>query len=177
MDNYFGTTYFSVDKILFQKIFVYNFWRARVILWDHWYPCFGLLVMSALGFKARVDPSLACFIACVQWIPQINLWCNACWPPDGQHGSQAFLIHILVQEWAMSALLNGRNTLKFYFTTISDVQLDHCLQFWENWIHTTYTLGQSPQVQCFLYIGTNNKSAANDAIIPPLQSINMVLLF
>ena len=27
-----------------------------------WYPCFGLLVMSALGFKARVD-LLACFLA------------------------------------------------------------------------------------------------------------------
>ena len=25
---------------------------------------------SALSFKARVDPSLACFLACVQWIPQ-----------------------------------------------------------------------------------------------------------
>ena len=23
-------------------------------LWDHWYPCFGLLVMFPLGFKARV---------------------------------------------------------------------------------------------------------------------------
>ena len=44
-------------------------------------------------------------------------------------------------------------------------------------LNTDYTLGQSPQVQCFLYIGTNNKSTANDAIIPPLQSINMVLLF
>ena len=32
-------------------------------LWGHLYPCFGLLVMSALGFKARVDPSLVCFLA------------------------------------------------------------------------------------------------------------------
>ena len=36
-------------------------------LWGHWYPCFGLLVMSALGFKARVD-SLACFLACVLFL-------------------------------------------------------------------------------------------------------------
>ena len=28
---------------------------------SHWYPCFGLLVMSVLGFKARVDP-LACML-------------------------------------------------------------------------------------------------------------------
>ena len=36
-------------------------------LWGHWYPCFGLLVTSALGFKARVD-SLACFLACVLFL-------------------------------------------------------------------------------------------------------------
>ena len=29
--------------------------------WDHWYPCFGLLVMFALGFKAKVDP-LVCVL-------------------------------------------------------------------------------------------------------------------
>ena len=28
-------------------------------MWVHWYPCFGLLVTSALGIKARVVP-LAC---------------------------------------------------------------------------------------------------------------------
>ena len=33
--------------------------------------------MSALGFKARVYPLLACFLTCVQWIPQIHLWCTA----------------------------------------------------------------------------------------------------
>ena len=36
-------------------------------LWGHWYPCFGLLVTSALGFKARVD-SLACFLACMLFL-------------------------------------------------------------------------------------------------------------
>ena len=32
----------------------------------------------------------------MQWIHQIHLWCNACWPFDGQHGSRTFLIHLLV---------------------------------------------------------------------------------
>ena len=27
----------------------------KSFLWGHWYPCFGLLVMSTLGFKARVS--------------------------------------------------------------------------------------------------------------------------
>ena len=29
------------------------------LCWDHWYPCFGLVVMSSLGFKARMG-SLTC---------------------------------------------------------------------------------------------------------------------
>ena len=37
-------------------------------------PMFGLSVTSALGFKARVDPSLRCFLACMQWIPKTPLW-------------------------------------------------------------------------------------------------------
>ena len=41
-------------------------------------PVFGLLVMSALGFKARVDPSLVCFHACAQQMPQIHIWCHTC---------------------------------------------------------------------------------------------------
>ena len=56
---------------------------------------FGLLVTSALGFKTRADPSLACFLTCAQWIPQIHLWCDTCWLYSGQHGSRAFLTHIL----------------------------------------------------------------------------------
>ena len=44
--------------------------------------------MSALGFKARVDPSLACDLACAQWISQIHLCCDTYQPLDGQYGSQ-----------------------------------------------------------------------------------------
>ena len=45
-------------------------------MWSYRYPCFELLVTSALGFKARVDHMLACFITSAQWIPQIHLWCD-----------------------------------------------------------------------------------------------------
>ena len=33
---------------------------------SHWYPCFGLLVTSPLDFKTRVDPSVVCFMTCMQ---------------------------------------------------------------------------------------------------------------
>ena len=62
-------------------------------LWGHWYPCFGLLVTSALGFKSQ--GGLACMLSCLRAIPQIHLWCDTCWPLDGQHGSQATLTHVL----------------------------------------------------------------------------------
>ena len=42
-------------------------------------PVFGLLVTSALGFKAMMDPSHTWILACSKWIPQIELWCDTCW--------------------------------------------------------------------------------------------------
>ena len=52
----------------------FNFWGTPVVVFfkifrghksflrGHWYPCFGLLVMSALGFQARVDHFLPAFL-------------------------------------------------------------------------------------------------------------------
>ena len=52
----------------------------------------------ALRLKASVNSLLTWFISCIQWIPQIHLWCGTCWPIDGQHGSWAFLSHIFSHE-------------------------------------------------------------------------------
>ena len=49
---------------------------------------FGLLVMCVCVSKPGWIPSLACFVACMQPIPKIHLWCNTCWPLGGQHGSR-----------------------------------------------------------------------------------------
>ena len=46
------------------KIVTLNFWGTQVLLWGHWSPCLALLVTSVLGFKASVDASLACSVAC-----------------------------------------------------------------------------------------------------------------
>ena len=69
----------------------------KSFLWGHWYPCFGPVVMSTLGFKARGDPLLVCFLTCVQWIPQIHLWCDTCWPLYSQHGSQSHSLHAVAE--------------------------------------------------------------------------------
>ena len=60
-------------------------------LWGHSHPSCGLLVTSALGFKTSVNPSLLCVVVCLQWNPQIHLWCDTCWPTDSQHGSVSWL--------------------------------------------------------------------------------------
>ena len=58
-------------------VIFYNFLKTNLL-----YSCFGLLVTSILSFKP-------CFITCVQWIPQIQLWGDTCWTLEGQHGSWA----------------------------------------------------------------------------------------
>ena len=44
-----------------RQFFKKFFWRHKSFSCGHWYPCFRPLVMSALGFKARVDPFLCAF--------------------------------------------------------------------------------------------------------------------
>ena len=44
--------------------FFFNIWWTHVLLWGHWYPCFGLLVTSPLGFKAKAEVNLMSFNLC-----------------------------------------------------------------------------------------------------------------
>ena len=80
------------------------FGRHQFFLCGHWYPCFGFQVTSALGFKTRVDFIACMLVACAQWIPQIYLWCDTCWPLGSQHGIWAISIYILVSRhgWGFS---------------------------------------------------------------------------
>ena len=59
-------------------------------------PFFRLLVMSVLGFKARQGSLICTWQRCTCYTFRgIYLWCNTCWPLDGQHGNRAVLIHVL----------------------------------------------------------------------------------
>ena len=55
----------------------------------HWYPCFGFLVTSPLGFKARVGSALFAEVN-VMYIPEIHLWCYTCQPLGGWHAAGRF---------------------------------------------------------------------------------------
>ena len=56
----------------------------------HWYPCFTLLGMSCPGFQSQGGFLSLCFIACVQWIPQIYLLWHTCWALGGQYRDLTF---------------------------------------------------------------------------------------
>ena len=91
----------TLNVLVYIQFFL-NVEEHKFFLCGHRYPCFRLLVMSALGFKVNIDRSLACFVACMQRILLIHLWCNTCWPLGGHYRSGVFLIHVLADHVSTS---------------------------------------------------------------------------
>ena len=91
------------NKILF--FLKKSFWRTHVLFWGHWYPCFGFLVMSPLGFKARVGSALFAIFAeaNVMYIPQdspLVLHLPTSWQPARRRS----LPHMHVQRWDLAQI-------------------------------------------------------------------------
>ena len=61
---------FNSDLVIF--VFLKFLADTCPFFWGHWYPCFGFLVTSPLGFKARVGSALFAIFAeaNVMYIPQ-----------------------------------------------------------------------------------------------------------
>ena len=59
-------------KIKLKSFFLKMFCRTSVLFWDHWFPTFGLLLMSALGFKAKVHP-ITCVPCCLRNLLVANM--------------------------------------------------------------------------------------------------------
>ena len=70
-------------------------------------PLFWTSGEACHGLKTSKDPLLACFRACIQWIPQIYLWCDTGWPRWWQ-------------AWQLS--LFDPHTCTFIATTTSKIQ-------------------------------------------------------
>ena len=90
---------------------LYVFFKKKIgghesFLWGHWYPCFGLLVTSPLGFKARVGSLIrtwwrhTCYM-----FPEIHIYSDTCWPLGSQHGSRAVSSTYL---WGIGSFLRFR---------------------------------------------------------------------
>ena len=66
-----------------RKLVIFSFIKIiegrQYFLCAHGYPCFRLLVIRLPWFsKPVLVPELGCFIICVRWIPQIQMWCDIC---------------------------------------------------------------------------------------------------
>ena len=85
--------------------------RTHVLFWGHWYPCFGFLVTSPLGFKARVGSALFAIFAeaNVMYIPQdspLVLHLPTSWRPACSRS----LPHMHVQRWDLAQIRTCNRT-------------------------------------------------------------------
>ena len=100
-------TVIDFSQLMYCMGFIYlfiflNFCWTHVHFWGHWYLCFGLLVTSPLGFKARLG-SLIRTLWRRMWctFPEIHLWCNTSACVYGQHGSQSLYPHACLSRGRM----------------------------------------------------------------------------
>ena len=83
------------------RIFFFFFGGHESFLWGHWYPCFGFLVMSPLGFKARVGSALfdlsggICVMLHVPWDSPLVQHLPTSWQPAWQLSH----LHIPERHW------------------------------------------------------------------------------
>ena len=47
-------TAIAIDIVFFCLFLKKSFWRTHIHFWGHWYPSFGFLVMSPLGFQSQI---------------------------------------------------------------------------------------------------------------------------
>ena len=78
----------------FSKQSFFNFWKTSVLYYETTNTSF-CWTSDDMGFKATVEPLFLSFLTCAQSILHIHLWCDTCYPLDGQHGGRAFLMHTL----------------------------------------------------------------------------------
>ena len=63
-------------------LFFLKFCRTHVLFWGHWYPCFGFLVMSPLGFRVGCLIRIAeANVMYVPWDPPLVLHFPTSWQP------------------------------------------------------------------------------------------------
>ena len=136
----------TIYLLFFFSFFLKVFWRTHVLFWGHWYPCFGFLVTSPLGFKARVGSALFAIFAeaNVMYIPQDS--------PLVLHlpTSCRSLPHMHVQRWDLAQIrtCNCTNRRRMRYHCASDPAFfcrthSHVL-FWGHWYHCFGFLVTSP---------------------------------
>ena len=105
------------------------------------------------GFSSQ-GASLACLLCqqYVQWILQIDFWCNTCWSPNDM-GAEPFVIHILVH--VSRTMLGFEPTIK-HAVAQRDYRSSH--YFWAGTLNLIRTSGRSRISQTG---GANDKGGIN----------------
>ena len=126
-----------------KQFFLKKFRGHTSFWWGHWYPCFGMLVTSALGFKARVD--ITCTLSCLCTSPQIHLWWQAWW-------SVAFPT-CAFQQRHRAQMLYPFGNMKFMMHQAECLLPQYWLQIWSNfnWFYGRCTMGFCNFFQYFLW--------------------------
>ena len=115
----------SISSATLADLFFFKKFLAdtHVLFWGHWYPCFGFLVMSPLGFKARVGSALFAIFAeaNVMYIPQdspLVLHLPTSWQPVHSRS----LPHMHVQRWDLARfrMCNRTNRRRTRYHCASD---------------------------------------------------------
>ena len=104
-----------------------------------------------LFWVSKPNSSLACFLACLEWIPQIHPWCHACWLYCGQHGSP-YNLHMFVN---ISTSIDGVCTqdLVFHSTMLSTTRLLHPVK-WDLLYHLPLRIRVPPIVESEIHDNT-----------------------
>ena len=116
--------------VLFFSFFFKVFGRHMSFFWGHWYPCFGFLVTSPLGFKARVGSALYAIFAeanvtCIPQDSPLVLHLLTSW----QLARSRSLPHMHVQRWDLAQIrtCNRTNRRRTRYHCASDPALFHRL--------------------------------------------------
>ena len=83
--------------------------RTHVLFGGHWYPCFGFLVTSPLGFKARVGCLIRIAEVNVMYVPQdppLVLHLLTSWQPARSRS----LPYMHVQKWDLAQIRTCNRT-------------------------------------------------------------------
>ena len=100
-------------ELKWRHSFFFNFGGHQFFLWGHWYPFLDFW-WHLPEFQSQCwILSLAYFIACMQWNPQIHLWGDSCWPLGGQDGNRAVLDILIWPIRSFLSMVNRSNG--FYF--------------------------------------------------------------
>ena len=88
LSRYLYDIYIIRDICRYNVYFFFkSFWQTHALFWGHWYPCFGFLVTSSLGFKARVGSALFAIFAEAD---VMYLWCYTCQPLGSRQAAGHF---------------------------------------------------------------------------------------